>query len=253
MKKSHVIIWLVLLVFIVGGLGWMYFLSPDLRPHTPSKYSPEASRQIVQYSLAADHTTDLPPTIPANKLPTFTVDISDPKYKDILNSSPDDIQKKVQAKIMYAEGTTKADKIDFDMGVNAEKQALIVNPKDLPNFKPGKYTLSLTLRTLEGDVNINQDFTWGVIAVNTNKSIYQPGDVATIGIGVLNDKGETQCVSGPATATVWLTITDPKGAVTDYSTEARTIKDSGECGPNTVTNDPDFISIYLVNGPGIYT
>jgi len=50
----------------------------------------------------------------------------------------------------------------------------------MPNLKPGMYHLSLQLRTIEGVVNVEQDFSWGVIAVNTNKSIYKPGETAKL-------------------------------------------------------------------------
>lgn len=55
--------------------------------------------------------------------------------------------------------------------------------------EPGLYTVSGTLRNpLTGEEEyFSQDFAWGVLAINSDQDIYQPGDTAQLSIGILND------------------------------------------------------------------
>jgi glycosyltransferase involved in cell wall biosynthesis len=68
----------------------------------------------------------------------------------------------------------------------------ITLPK-LKSFKPGTYTLRTTVDTGENKYQTSQDFSWGVLAINTRKSVYQPGEKITFGFGVLDDLGGTIC------------------------------------------------------------
>ncbi len=223
-----------------------YSLTAPLSPFAPS---PSLNREIVEYSLSEERTLPEQYNIPGNKLPEFTFDIAAPKFQEILQSSGDALNEKAKAKITY-QGSGKGDNtFDADIQVNTEKSKLVVHPNDIPNFTPGKYRLSLTLRTIEGEVNIEQDFTWGVIAVNTDKSIYKPGETAEIGFGILDDGGNTQCVD---TADIVTTITSPEGKVTELSTNTGTIRDSGKCGAITFTNKADFQAQYKTSTSGIY-
>ena len=65
-----------------------------------------------------------------------------------------------------------------------------------------------------------QDFSWGVLAVNVNKSIYLPGEIAYVQMGVVDDWGSTVC-----DAKLDLNITHAdSGAVANLSTHNPTIK-----------------------------
>jgi hypothetical protein len=230
-------------ILLLGGIVFAIF-SFSLKTNLANP------RQTEQFTIDPDAKDHHAVNVAANKLPTFAVDVTAEKFKNFVDASQQQIKTLVQATIVHE--TYASEKIETEVTLDQEKSKLIVHPKDVPNFKPGMYKLHLKLRTVEGYINIEQDFTWGVIAVNTNKSIYKPGDVATIGMGVLNDKGETHCMKGLNTADVWLTVTDPQGKVKEYSTTDGSIKDSGECSAISVTNMPDFAAIYLVGQPGIY-
>ena len=246
MKKILELIgWLTCVVLLAGAIMWLYRNEND-----SSTSQPLANREVIQMPLTAESKEEF--SVPATKLPEFAFDVSDSKFQKIAQSSKDGLKDYVDAKISYTGDAQDGTKIEAEVDLNAEKHKLIVHPKDLPNFKPGKYRLHLSLRTLEGEVNVEQDFTWGVIAVNTNRSIYEPGNAALISMGVLNDAGETQCMTGEASAKVWLTITDPNGVKKEYSTEDKTIKDSGECSAISVTNNADFQALFLVATPGIH-
>jgi hypothetical protein len=92
-----------------------------------------------------------------------------------------------------------------------------------------------------------QDFTWGVLAINTHKSIYLPDETAFIGIAVLDNEGHMVC-----DADVTLTITDPSDNETVLSTGNGLIKVSPQCCVYGVTNLPDYYTNYEVDGAGTY-
>ena len=92
-----------------------------------------------------------------------------------------------------------------------------------------------------------QDFTWGVLAINTHKSIYLPNEAASIGIAVLDNEGHMVC-----DADVTLTITDPSDNETVLSTGNGSIKVSPQCCVYGVTNLPDYYTNYEVGGAGTY-
>lgn len=62
---------------------------------------------------------------------------------------------------------------------------LVVEPPF--DFKPGKYQLIITdsLGNIE-----TQEFYWGVLAINTNKSVYLPRETANLSIAVLDEQGK---------------------------------------------------------------
>ncbi len=249
MKLFKKILIYTLPVIIIGGVVWgiISFSGKSILGTSDAK----VLRAKEEISLNINKKDQPAVNIPANKVPEFTLDLTTQKLKTLAGASKQKLEELVQATIVHKAFANE--KLAAEINVDQTGNKLMVNPKDIPGFKPGLYKLSLKLRTLEGEVNIEQDFTWGVIAVNSNKSIYKPGDVATIGMGVLNDAGETQCMTGQDRADLWLTVTAPNGSIKEYSTESGSIKDSGECGPITVTNTPDAVAIYLIDDPGIYT
>ncbi|MFC1686501.1 hypothetical protein ACFLZS_01010 [Patescibacteria group bacterium] len=117
-----------------------------------------------------------------------------------------------------------------------------------PNqFTPGKYKLKVDLDTPLRDQAIEQDFTWGVLAINPDQSIYRPNQEAFIGIAVLDDKGEMV-----TNAKTTLEIIDPEGKNKILSTENKTIKISPEAGYKGVTKLPDYYTTYQTKNAGEY-
>ena len=240
MKKLAVLI-LSTLTLTVVVLGVFFVLSrpPASPPH----------RTTAEYPLQPDS----PPTsltIPATILPQFTFDLSEHKFDSVISATRQ-LSDFITASLVHS---VSAQTLDTQLEVDRNQRKLLVHPKDIPRFKPGLYKLSLTLRTPEGFVNIDQDFTWGVIAVNTHKSIYKPGETVKIGLAVLNDAGETQCADSLLdwVDSLKLTITDPRGIPQTFSLSDGTITDSGECASTSVTNMADFQAVYTTTTPGIY-
>lgn len=233
-------------LFVIAVVAWgittyVNSLSYKLNPK-------ETQRTIVQVPLSVAENSST--TVEASKLPEFTFDLSDQKFQRIIAAGKNELDKFAEVTIVHS--AFAEEKLAAEINIDKEKSELVIHPKDLPNFKPGKYRLHLTLRTIDGIVNVDQDFSWGVIAVNTNKSIYKPGDAALISMGVLNDRGETQCMTGEQSAKVWVTITGPNGVKKEYSTEDKSIRDSEECSAVSVTNNADFQALFLVENPGVH-
>ena len=60
-------------------------------------------------------------------------------------------------------------------------------------LRPGKYKIELAVNDGENTYTQEQDFRWGVLAINTNKSIYLPGETVYLQMAVLKDDGHTIC------------------------------------------------------------
>lgn len=111
-------------------------------------------------------------------------------------------------------------------------------------FRPGKYTIHVA--DADG-TSSTQDFTWGVLALNTDKSIYLPRETAQMSIAVLDEKGDMVC-----DANVSLEITDPGGSKTSLSTATKTITVNPQCRSHAVSLVPDYEASYQVNQKGQY-
>lgn len=118
-----------------------------------------------------------------------------------------------------------------------------INPPD--DFSPGRYRLVITDSS---GVSSTQDFTWGVLAINTNKSIYLSNENAKIAIAVLDETGLMVC-----NAKVNLNITDPSGNISSFSTQNNTIKVNPECLVKGFTLNPDYETSFLTSQVGSYT
>lgn len=111
-------------------------------------------------------------------------------------------------------------------------------------FKPGRYKIEVT----DPDGNVTtQDFTWGVLAINTNKSIYLPSETAKIAIAVLDETGMMVC-----NASLKLEIRNPKFEIQELTTEKGDIKVNPECNIKDFTLNPDYETSFQVDDPGTY-
>ena len=131
---------------------------------------------------------------------------------------------------------------DFSAKTRSPTKIKIFKTED---FRPGLHTLKVDFEKNGKVYNLEQDFTWGVLAINVNKSIYTLADEqAYLQFGVLDDRGHTIC-----DADLELKITPPNyGSSTSIDVER-----SGECGPNNVTNVPDYFAYYQLPGEvGVY-
>ncbi len=142
----------------------------------------------------------------------------------------------------------------FNKSTNIQPLFLTVNnklrisiPESERDFKPGRYRLNLWVYKNGTVYFTTSDFTWGVLAVNFNKSIFTKGDKVKIGAGVLTDMGHTICDAG-----VDLRVTDPNGNFYLFSTRDGSVVRSETCGPETVTNEPDYLAETKARLAGTY-
>lgn len=121
---------------------------------------------------------------------------------------------------------------------------LEVSPASMRGLKPGAYQLKVI--DTNGTVK-QQQFTWGVLAINPNKSTYLPYSTAKLSIAVLDDEGVMVC-----DASVKLEIVAPDGRKTMLTSKEGRIKVNPACTVKDFVMEPDYESEYQVNGPGEY-
>ena len=156
----------------------------------------------------------------------------------------------IEAKVMDARGNVKNNIKPVIEYLEDGEFSLRIDNKD--NIPLGKYTISLNIQDEEvtgGEiVSFEQDFSWGVLAFNSNKAQLKSGEEAYLQIGVLNDFGTTLC-----NADVYLEITAPDGGVAYVNTDNGLVINNPECGHNNVIDSPDYYAYYRVGGVGEYS
>ena len=143
----------------------------------------------------------------------------------------------VEALLVLPDGTETKD------GIVIQGTKVKITRQGFNKYHSGLYKLKIK----KGNRVIIQEFTWGVLAINTNKSIYLPNETAYLQMAVLRDDGHTIC-----DASLKLEITNSKSKTTVLSTTEGTIKYSGKCRSNNVTDAPDYFVYYQVEEPGKY-
>jgi hypothetical protein len=140
---------------------------------------------------------------------------------------------------------------DFEIRSSSPTKIKILRNED--KLKPGLYKIKIEIEKEGKTETLEKAFPWGVLAINTNKSIYtaskeQGSEVAYIQMAVLGDDGHTIC-----NANLKLKIKNEKLKIEDeLSTADGRIQRSQECGPDNVTDKPDYFAFYQVREPGIY-
>jgi len=104
---------------------------------------------------------------------------------------------------------------------------------------PGTYTAHIT----KDGVSMQEDFLWGVLVVNTNKSVYVPGETAYVQMAALDKNGHTMC---HANLELW--VHAPTGTPKKVD-----ISQSAVCGMDNVTDTPDYSAHIPVAEAGVYT
>ena len=187
----------------------------------------------------------------ADEKPEFDIDVKDTAGNSINDFSIEvSGEKTVKARLVQPDGK----EISLSEEIKETVQGLNIVLEKGRSFKPGLY--KLMVETIVNGVSsfVEQDFTWGVLAVNVNKSIYLENEDIFIGIAVLDDLGYMVC-----DASVRLEITDPLNQKTIFTTNNfennnnyNEIKISPECEVLGVTNLPDYYTNYSVNIVGNY-
>jgi len=125
---------------------------------------------------------------------------------------------------------------------NRAKFLTVIPPQQL---KPGRYTLEVTDSTGQ---KFEQDFTWGVLAINPNKSVYLTNETAKLSMAVLDEEGEMIC-----NANLKLKIINENLEIdSTLSTDNGLIKVNNVCNKKEFTLIPDYETEYKVGEEGIY-
>jgi len=142
---------------------------------------------------------------------------------------------------------------DIDAEISFEDNGQFsVKFKKPQSLKPGVYTMKLKVEDesagLKKVKEIEHEFRWGVLAINTNKSIYLSGEQVYLQMGAVRDDGHTIC-----DANLELRIKNNELGINEVlSTEDGTIEYSGQCHANNVVDVPDYSTYYQVEGIGKY-
>jgi hypothetical protein len=131
---------------------------------------------------------------------------------------------------------------EYKLDINNGDHVATLETNDLAT---GTYTVEIT--SVKTGQTAVQEFTWGVLAMNTDKAVYHPGETAEIDIAVLDEKGEMVC-----NAEVELTITDPNAQTTSLSTKEGTISVEPGCRSRELKLTPDYKAQTVLNDLGIY-
>lgn len=232
---------------VVGGVLYLRHINSFVDPQISFK-----PQQEKLYKVEASSAEPL--NIMSETLPKFAVDLNKEEFSNVWQADA-----AAQKEIVYTEviGSVRNTPLEVKTQIDPETKQVYVTPQTENKFKPGLYKLNVTIKTVHAkEVTITQDFTWGVLAVNTNKATYQVGEEVKIGMGVLDDYGDTKCIAKGVvryeTAKVWLVITSPSGKETNFSTDDGSIVGSKECGPKTVTNTADFQTEMTADEVGKY-
>lgn len=221
----------------------------------PEAIKPTLTAQQKQLYIVGGEQDDNPINVQANVLPQFAIKLVEEKFKNMWTAHAAERENLVKSGVVSARGDAS---LSLDTTFNESNKQLIVTPKTENKFKPGLYTLNVKVKTYQGEeTTITQDFTWGVLALNTNKAYYQKGDTVDIGMAVLDDYGMTKCIARNkqivfGTARLWLTITSPSGKKEEFSTDDGTIQGSKTCADRSFTNIPDFLAHTMASEVGRY-
>ncbi len=117
--------------------------------------------------------------------------------------------------------------------------------QELPyTLAPGKYEVTVEVNENGEQFTDTFEFYWGLLAVNTKKSMYFPNEEVQLNLAALTDSGDTIC-----DANLQMKIIDPKGAIFEVP-----VSQSGSCNANNVTDVPDYLATFKDTGEwGIYT
>lgn len=179
--------------------------------------------------------------------PSFTLNIPQKKQEDVGKTTKNVWQTGEEYIVSVVTDTETGKTYPVTLHKNNAGTFTILPEKD-KDWEPGRYTLEIAAKETDFYTrNLTQDFSWGVLALNTKKSIYLPGETVELSFGILDEMGHTLC-----DAPLSLEIRSPRGTKTVLSRDNGGIRQSGECSGNSVTSLPDYLAEYEVDGTGLY-
>ncbi|HSE35390.1 MAG TPA: DUF2341 domain-containing protein, partial [Candidatus Paceibacterota bacterium] len=179
----------------------------------------------------------------AREKPTFTF-----RYRDRAEGPIDSIREAFGARPFVVERVRVVHQHLGEIPVTAEIvygegfEWTLTLADGMEKLRPGKYRLEVTIDDSGEEVTDAFDFFFGVLALNTDRSVYVPGDTMHLAMGALSDNGNTIC---DARLKLW--IRDPSGVETEIP-----VKQSGMCNGNNIVDVPDYTADYPVAATGLY-
>lgn len=227
---------------------WLIFgqeISPTLTA-TPSAFLATPSATVTEITptlipslapLEAAESANLRPSFKLeNKEKTIVFNQKTPEFKLISG-----IRFKPEIKIYNHANEI----VDVNIKQTTQNSDVVYQLENASELPPGKYQITL-IDELGGE--INQDFYWGVLAINFNKSIYHPYENAYLSMAVLDETGAMVC-----DAKLTLSVTKPDGDTDELSTENGAIIVNPECQIHDYTEKPDYEAQYAFGqDQGIY-
>lgn len=137
--------------------------------------------------------------------------------------------------------------VDLTIQKDAQNRYKISSAQDGQKFIPGNNKLFVEVKENESTKTITQNFSWGVLAINTNKATYKPKETARIDIAVLDEIGDMVC-----DADVELLIADPDNNITLLSSKGDDIKVSLGCKKKELILEADYSTEYVTGKTGTY-
>lgn len=172
------------------------------------------------------------------ELPEFEFDLTDDKSKPadgnisayLIYSQTDEVIP------LPAEALKRSSKGKYSLSVNKR------------SFRAGLYKIVVEVND-NGSITRQEDwFKWGLIAVNTYRSTYGPGDKAQFEIAVLDNLSYGAC--GP-NLNITMTVTEPGGSIFTYGNSSGQIIETPHCGVFTAEHTTTAEGTYLVSARAV--
>src|SRR3989344_1700459 len=215
---------------------WLEVTSASFYEETDPQYLSGAidySRDLLSPELHELNNPDLDPAM--SELPSFTLSYSPQQnfIKRALTAVFSENEYAVDSvRIIDALGDVIT--VPVDVEYYDDKTWTVQFLEQPQKMVPGKYTVELVINENEALYTDSFEFYWGVLAVNTTKSMNFPGEDLTMNLAALTEKGDTIC-----DAVLLLKVIDPTYAIYEIPVEQ-----SGACGKNNVTDIPDYLAYF---------
>ena len=206
--------------------------------------------EVSNKDFSADEDVTFELVAPAQSIDSLIKDNTYDVVDDSVNVSEDENIAKSEARAIVEDVkgnkfpivSVYSDLISFSDTQESRKATVVIDREEMPG--PGDYKIIISVDSKE----IVQDFSWGVLAFNSNKDIYRTGEKAEFDISVLDPLGEMLC-----DASVSLKIVKPSGEISVLSTEKGDIETHDECRYTDYLLVPDYSAVFAIEELGTYS
>jgi|GEM_PF-2703035 len=169
------------------------------------------------------------------------------RAKGLLDEAP---KTALEAEVFDSNGNPTGIGVDV---LEDEEGGFVLSIPKSKSIKAGFYKLRVKVSD-EGNYYLGESvFAWGLVSLNTRKSIYRPGEQAEFILVVLDKFGRPLC-----DADINLKVTDPMGGVKTYSTGDGGIAPDEECGlftavyPTSIEGNHSIDVTTIIDGKDVF-